>query len=59
MKTASPKLKPKPRETVIKTVSIPEDLYVRAEEKISRDPELDFSKYIRVLLRRDLFPQKP
>ncbi len=53
MKSAPTKAK---KPLVLKTISMPEDLYQKIEEKISRDPELDFSKYIRLLVRRDIFP---
>ena len=41
--------------TIVKTISLPADLYRQVERKrLQRDPELDFSKYVRALLRRDL-----
>lgn len=39
---------------VTKSVSLPHDLFVAAEGKWKADPELDFSKYVRRLVRADL-----
>ncbi len=43
------------RETVAcKTISIPRDLLAWAQAKIKADPDLDFSKYVKRLIRADI-----
>jgi len=49
----TPPEKPK-AENVTKTISLPGDLAGEADRKVALDPELDFSKYVRGLIRRDL-----
>lgn len=40
--------------SVTKSVSMPPTLWDRVEKKIDADPEADFSKYVRGLIRADL-----
>ena len=40
--------------SVVKGVSLPSDLAELAQKKIAGDAELDFSKYVRRLIRADL-----
>lgn len=42
--------------TAIKTISLPQEILTAAEAKIARDPEMNFSMYVRDLIRRDLAP---
>jgi len=46
--------KPADSGLVCKTISLPKDLADQAENAFANDPEMDFSKYIRALVRRDL-----
>lgn len=39
---------------ICKTVSLPSTLFKCAEKIVKSDPELDFSKYVRKLIRADL-----
>ena len=42
------------KSTVVKTVSMPMEMYQGADQIVQADPELDWSKYIRRLIREDL-----
>lgn len=44
----------KPRALVTKTISMPDDLFTLADAKVQADEELDWSKYVRRLIREDL-----
>lgn len=40
--------------SVTKSISLPNDLWQRVEIKLACDPELDFSTYVRRLMRVDV-----
>lgn len=54
MKAGQRKNSVKPQGLVTKSVSMPGDLFVRANLKVQSDEELDWSKYVRRLIRKDL-----
>lgn len=39
---------------ITKCVSMPKDMWSAVEARVNADPELDFSKYVRRLIRRDV-----
>jgi hypothetical protein len=41
-------------ETVTKSISMPPELFREADAVVKGDPELDWSKYVRRLIRKDL-----
>lgn len=43
-------------ENVTKSVSMPREMWPQIEARLSQDEELDFSKYVRQLIRRDIAP---
>lgn len=45
------------KSTVTKSVSLPKELAKRANMRVKSDPELDWSKYVRRLVREDLAKQ--
>lgn len=58
MKAKSQKTNKSKGETVIcKTVSLPKELFESAVNLFVDDPEMDFSKYVRTLIRKDLQSQ--
>jgi len=58
MKNGSRKAKtegrPKTATGITKSVSMPTDLWLRIEARLATDPELDFSGYVRRLIRKDV-----
>ena len=54
MKTAR-KQKGNPKgDNITKSVSMPTEMWPRVEERLRAEEELDFSKYVRRLVRRDI-----
>lgn len=41
-------------ENIIKSISMPAAMWPKVEARVNEDPELDFSKYVRRLIRRDV-----
>jgi len=60
--SANAKIKPTEKATskaITKSISLPEDLEAEAEARRIKDvPEMDWSKYIRGLIRKDLAEEK-
>lgn len=55
MKTARKQSKGNPKgDNVTKTISMPAEMWPRVAARMSADVEMDFSKYVRKLIRRDL-----
>ena len=48
----------KPRVSITKSVSLPADVVAAAQQKISQEPDLDWSKYVRRLIRQDIATDK-
>lgn len=48
-----------PAESVCKSVSMPREMWPAVEQRIAQEPDLDFSKLVRRLLRADLATAKP
>jgi len=46
--------KPLSKALVTKSVSMPHELFEQADAKVKSDQELDWSKYVRRLIRNDL-----
>lgn len=47
-------LKSEKAASITKSVSMPKELWPQVEARVNSDPELDFSKYVRRLIRRDV-----
>jgi hypothetical protein len=41
-------------ENITKSISMPASMWPTVEARVNADPELDFSKYVRRLIRRDV-----
>lgn len=54
MKKARKPVELKSEKVITKSVSMPKDLWPQVEARVNSDPELDFSKYVRRLIRRDV-----
>lgn len=44
----------KAKTTVTKSISLPTDLFEKADQRVHREDDLDWSKYVRRLIRADL-----
>ena len=54
MKRAMDGDKKKAKAQITKSVAMPSDLWSKVEARLQQDPENDFSKYIRRLVRADI-----
>jgi metal-responsive CopG/Arc/MetJ family transcriptional regulator len=42
------------KELITKSISMPSELFLAADERVKAEQELDWSKYVRGLIRKDL-----